>query len=68
MYNLKWTNKYSQETGYVKRVMKSKGFFVNTAEQEDAKKYRNETMARKDIEILTDIGEAENNIFEPVEA
>ncbi len=68
MFNLKWTNKYSLESGYVKRVMKVKGHFENTANQAEAKKYRSEKMALKDIEVLTDIGEAQNNVFEVVEA
>lgn len=64
MYNLKWINKYSQETGYVKKVLKSKGHFENTFEQTEAKKYRSKSAALKDIDILASLGEAENNNFE----
>lgn len=66
-YNLKWTNKFSGETGYVKKVMKVKGYFVNTYEQAEAKAYKAVKDAEKDIEVLTSLGEAENNDFEVVE-
>lgn len=68
--NLKWTNKYSNETGYVGKVLKSKGYFVSVATKEEAKKYASEKTALKDIELLTQLGEAENNDFavEAVEA
>ncbi len=67
--NLKWTNKYSNETGYVGKVLKSKGYFIN-ATKEEAKKYASEKTALKDIEVLTQLGEAENNEFtvEAIEA
>lgn len=61
--NLKWTNKYSNETGYVGKVLKSKGHFVNAETKEAAKKYVSEKTALKDIEVLTEMGEAENNTF-----
>ncbi|MCF0228534.1 MAG: hypothetical protein HUJ76_02410 [Parasporobacterium sp.] len=67
-YNLKWTNKYSQETGYVGKVSKAKGYFVNAESKEAAKTYASEKMAVKDIEILKEIGEAENNDFTVEEA
>lgn len=66
-YNLKWTNKFSGETGFVKKVMKVKGYFVNTYEQAEAKSYKAVKDAEKDIEVLTSLGEAENNDFEVVE-
>ena len=62
-YNLKWENIYSGETGYVCKVLKSKGYFVNTYAKEDAKKYVSRSAAQKDIEVLEDLGEAENNNF-----
>ena len=66
-YGLKWTNKFSGETGYVKKVMKVKGFFVNTYDAAEAKSYKNEKAATEDIAVLESIGEAENNTFEAVE-
>lgn len=62
-YNLKWTNKYSNETGYVGKVLKSKGHFISAENKEDAKKYSSLKMVQKDIELLETLGEAENNIF-----
>lgn len=61
--NLKWTNKFSQETGYVGKVLKSKGYFVNAETKEEAKKYASEKMAQKDLDTLVSLGEAENNEF-----
>lgn len=68
--NLKWINKFSGETGFVGKVMKSKGHFVNAEAQADAKTYASEKAADKDIAILTELGEADNNNFiaVPVEA
>ena len=66
--NLKWTNKYSGETGFVGKVFKSKGYFENAEEKAKAKKYASENAASKDIIVLTELGEAENNVFEVVEA
>ena len=63
MYNLKWTNKYSCETGYVKKVSKVKGYFENTFDKAEAKKYRSEKAVMTDIELLKELGEAENNHF-----
>lgn len=63
MYILKWRNKFSNETGYVGRVLKSKGYFENTHNRETAKKYRYESEAKKDIAALEEMGEAQNNDF-----
>ena len=63
MIILKWTNKFSGETGYVGKVSVKAGHFTNAETKESAKTYKTENMAKKDIERLTDIGEAENNIF-----
>lgn len=63
MYILKWINKFSKETGYVGKVMKSKGYFENTFDINAAKKYRTENEAKKDITLLDIIGESQNNDF-----
>lgn len=60
---LRWINKYSGETGYVKSVLKSKGYFVNTWQRAEAKAYMNETMALRDLEIIKALGEATQNDF-----
>lgn len=65
---LKWTNKYSQETGYVGKVLKTKGHFVNAECKAEAKKYPSENAAIKDVVILNDMGEADANIFHVIAA
>ena len=66
-YNIKWINKFSNEEGYVSKVMKTKGYFENSYEQKDAKKYRSINEANKDIELLNSLGEGDNNNFVVVE-
>lgn len=61
--NVKWTNRHSGESGYVKSVKSKKGYFENTFNQDEAKKYLNETMANSDIKLLNEIGEGKNNDF-----
>ena len=63
-YNLKWTNIYSNETGYVGSVSKKKGCFINATNKADAKTYASEKTAQKEIVLLGELGEAENNRFE----
>ena len=60
---LKWTNKMSKEEGYVKSVSKAKGYFINTFDNKEAKKYSTSAQVEKDLEILAQIGETENNDF-----
>lgn len=61
--NLKWRNKFSGEEGYVASVSKAKGYFVNTFDKAEAKKYASETMVQKDLVTLEAVGETENNVF-----
>ena len=61
--NVKWTNRHSGESGYVKSVKSKRGYFENTFNQDEAKKYLNETMANSDIKLLNEIGEGKNNDF-----
>ena len=63
MFVIKWTNRFSQETGYVKSISKKAGHFVNTYEETEAKTYARQTTAEKAVRDLIDIGEAENNYF-----
>ena len=67
MKNLRWTNKMSGECGYVKSVAYKKGHFVNTFSRDEAKKYRTENEAKKDIAVLESFGECENNIIEVID-
>jgi hypothetical protein len=60
---IKWTNKYSQETGFVKSVSKAKNCFINTFDASEARVFKNDKDAQKAIATLTEMGEAENNIF-----
>ncbi|MBQ4307228.1 MAG: hypothetical protein II759_01465 [Lachnospiraceae bacterium] len=64
---LKWTNKFSQESGYVKSVSRKEGHFVNTYDEADARKFLNLTIAENTIKELEAMGEGENNVFEIVE-
>ena len=66
MVVIKWTNKFSGETGYVKSVSTKEKHFNNTYEQNDARQYASETTANKAISNLIGYGEAENNNFEVV--
>ena len=60
---IKWTNKYSQETGFVKTISKAKNCFMNTFDAAEARVFKSEKDAQKAIAALTEMGEAENNIF-----
>lgn len=62
-YVIKWENKYSHETGYVGSFTKKDGHFVSTTEKENAKTYANKAIASRTVSSLTEVGEAENNIF-----
>ena len=65
---IKWTNKFSQETGFVKTISKAKNCFMNTFDASEARVFKSEKDAQKAIATLTEMGEAENNIFTVVEA
>jgi hypothetical protein len=62
---IKWTNKYSKETGYVGSVSNKKRCFHNS-DLSGAKQYGDEKSAKRAITQLTSYGEAENNDFEIV--
>ena len=64
---LKWTNKMSGETGFVKSVSKVKGYFINTFDKADAKIYKSDRQIENDLKILEEVGETQNNNFEAVE-
>ncbi len=61
---IKWTNKMSRETGYVKSVSRARGCFINTWDKSDAKKYQTDKQIDKDMQILDEVGETQNNEFE----
>lgn len=61
---IKWTNKFSGETGYVEAIDSKNRHFVNTYDQNAAKQYKTETSARGMISKLISYGEGDNNTFE----
>lgn len=64
---IKWTNKYSNEEGYVQSVSKTEGHFVNTYEVAEAKTFKRECDVARALNTLEAIGECENNDFEVIE-
>ncbi len=64
---IKWTNKYSGETGYVMTVKKADGHFNNTFDAAEAKTFSRQADITKAMNLLEAMGETENNTFEAVE-
>ena len=63
MVIIKWTNKFSGETGFVASVSTKNQCFVNTFDQESAKKYSEKSIAGI-MKKLEDYHETDNNDFE----
>ena len=63
---LKWRNRFSGEQGYVKTTSTKKGYFENTFDKNEAKRYRSDRELGADIAFLHSIGEDINNEFEIV--
>ncbi len=61
---IKWTNKYSKETGYVGSVSTKNRCFYNAPEKSGAKIYESERAANRAMKTISGYGEAENNDFE----
>lgn len=59
---LKWINKYSGDTGFVKAIRESKGYFENGGVDE-ARGFRYVSECKQAIQTLSKIGEATNNNF-----
>ena len=66
MFILKWTNKHSNESGYVESISVKDKHFVNTFDKAKAKIYKSASVAKRMISNLNSYGEAENNVFEIV--
>lgn len=64
---IKWTNRYSQESGFVKSVDYKGKHFNNTWFEEDAQKFKTEDSANKIINRLISFGEGDYNDFEIVD-
>lgn len=67
MYIIAWTNKHSNEKGFVQSISSKEQHFVNTFDKKDAKQYKTASVANRMISTLTAYGEATNNTFELVE-
>ena len=67
MVKIKWTNKYSNETGYVASVSSKNKCFVNTYELDEAKEY-SEKAVKGVLTKLDSYNETENNVFEIIPA
>lgn len=63
---IKWTNIYSNETGYVQSVNTKENHFVNTYDIASAKVYKTASAAKAAINKLIAFGEGTNNTFEIV--
>ena len=66
MVVIKWINKYSNESGYVKAINNKEKHFVNTFDKNEAKTYKTLDAAKKIIDKLVNFGEGDNNYFELV--
>lgn len=64
---IQWTNKYSNEQGYVKSISKAKKCFMNTFDVEQAREFKTEAAAQKTIDALIEMGEGLNNNFAVVQ-
>ena len=64
---IQWTNKYSNEKGYVLSAKKADGHFVNTFDVSEAKTFNRECDVARVLNTLETMGECENNTFEVVE-
>jgi len=67
MVVLKWTNKYSGDTGYVASISTKAECFVNTFDKDEAKRY-SEKSVKGIMTKLEKYHETDNNIFEAIEA
>lgn len=64
---IKWTNKHSQESGFVKSIDYKNKHFNNTFDLSEAKKFAKYESIEKAIAKLTEYGEAINNNFEVID-
>ena len=67
MVKLKWTNRYSGETGFVAQVSTKNECFVSTYDWDEAKAY-SEKAVKGILTKLDSYHETDNNIFEVIEA
>ena len=65
MLIIKWTNKYSNETGYIASLSTKNNCFVNTFEQDKAKRYSEKSVPGI-MKKLEAYHETDNNEFEVI--
>lgn len=65
MVMIKWTNKFSNETGYVASLSTKNECFINTFEQENAKRYSEKSVSGI-MKKLENYHETDNNDFEVI--
>ena len=68
MVIIKWTNKFSNETGYVESISTKNKCFYSTYDSAEAKQYSEKSVSSM-MKKLESYGETEDNYFEviPVE-
>lgn len=64
---IKWTNRTSKETGYIRCVDYKGQYFINTYDIDDAKKFNSIELALKMIDMLISYGEGIENQFEVIQ-
>ena len=60
---ISWTNNFSGEKGYVKKISMAKGYFENTFVKEEARKFASDKQVQNALNQLTELKEDENNTF-----
>ena len=65
MVIIKWTNKYSNESGYVASISTKNECFINTFEQSEAKRY-SEKSVKGMLTKLESFHETDDNDFEVI--
>ena len=65
MVIIKWTNKYSNETGYVASISTKNECFINTFEESEAKRY-SEKSVKGMLTKLESFHETDDNDFEVI--
>ena len=66
MVIIKWTNKYSQETGYVASLSTKNECFYSTTEKSEAKQYSEKSVTSL-MNKLESYHETDNNTFEVIQ-
>ena len=65
MVIIKWTNKFSNETGYVASLSTKNKCFYNTYDPSEAKRYSEKSVASL-MSKLASYNETEDNVFEVI--